>query len=72
MSENQDYVDYLSSRLIELGDSVPNKIKKCMVSPVNETNKKPTFGLDSLPNNIFANPGDVVPNRVGFLNMQAF
>ena len=72
MSENQDYVDYLSSRLIELGDSVPKKIKKCMVNPVNESNKKPTFGLDSLPNNIFANPGDVIPNRVGFSKYASF
>ena len=72
MSDNQDYVDYLSSRLIELGNSVPNKIKKCMVSPVNETNEQSTFGLDSLPNNIFAKPGDVVPNRVGFSRYASF
>ena len=72
MSENQDYVDYLSSRLIELGNSVPNKIKKCMVNPIKESNKKPTFGLDSLPNEIFANPGDVIPNRVGFSKYASF
>ena len=72
MSENQDYVDYLSSRLIELGNSVPNKIKKCMVNPIKESNKKPTFGLDCLPNEIFANPGDVIPNRVGFSKYASF
>ena len=45
MSSNQEYVDYLSSRLIELGDSVPNKIKSCLVDPKTETNRKSIFGL---------------------------
>ena len=72
MSENQDYVDYLSSRLTEIGDSVPKKIKNCIVNPVNESNKQPTFELDSLPNNIFASPGDVIPNRVGFSKYASF
>ena len=72
MSSNQEYVDYLSSRLIELGDSVPNKIKSCLVDPKTETNRKSIFGLSSIPKDMFVKPGEVVPNRVGFSKYASF
>ena len=72
MSSNQEYVDYLSSRLIELGDSVPNKVKSCLVNPETETNRKSIFDLSSIPKDMFVTPGEVVPNRVGFSKYASF
>ena len=72
MSENQDYVDYLSSRLIELGNSVPKKIKQCIINPIDGSNQKPIFELDALPKDIFSKPGESVPNRVGFSKYASF
>ena len=72
MSSNQDYVDYLSSRLVELGESVPKTISTCMVNPNIETNEKDLFDLSSLPEDIFANPGQSIPNRVGFSKYASF
>ena len=72
MSNNQDYVDYLSNRLIELGDSVPNKIKYCSIDPDIETNRKSIFDVSLLPEDMFAKPGEVLPNRVGFSKYASF
>ena len=41
-------------------------------NPIIETNKQPTFELGSLPDNIFAHPGEVIPNRVGFSKYASF
>ena len=72
MSNNQDYVDYLSNRLIELGDSVPNKIKHCSIDPDIETNRKSIFDVSLLPEDMFVKAGEVVPNRVGFSKYASF
>ena len=66
MRENQDYVDYLSSRLIELGESVPEKIKSCTINSKSDFNDKSIFDVSLLPKELFASPGDKLPNRVGF------
>ena len=66
MSDNQEYVDYLAGRLIELGESVPNEIKSCKVKQTINANGKSIFDLNALPDNIFAKPGEKLPNRVGF------
>ena len=66
MSDNQEYVDYLADRLIEMGESVPNEIKSCKVKPAINTNGKSIFDLNTLPDDIFAKPGEKLPNRVGF------
>ena len=72
MSDNQEYVDYLADRLVELGESVPNKIKSCLINPTIETNEKSVFDLNSLPEDIFAKPGESIPNRVGFSKYASF
>ncbi|MBI88923.1 MAG: transketolase [Candidatus Marinimicrobia bacterium] len=66
MSDNPKYVDYLSNRLIELGESVPNEINSCNVTTSNEFDTQSLFDVESLPPDIFVNPGEKVPNRVGF------
>jgi len=66
MSDNPKYVDYLSNRLIQLGESVPNEINSCNVTTSNEFDTQSLFDVESLPPDIFVNPGEKVPNRVGF------
>jgi len=66
MSDNQDYVDYLSERLIEIGESVPVKIGGCKIKSTTQNIEKSIFNLNSLPEDLFVQPGESIPNRVGF------
>ena len=66
MRNNQELVDYLADRLVELGDSVPNDISSCKIKRNNPLDDKDIFNFSNYPSELFANPGDKVPNRVGF------
>jgi transketolase len=66
MENNQDYVDYLANRLVELGESVPEQNAQCKVTVKNPSNDSELFNVDALPDDLFVSPGDKVPNRVGF------
>ena len=72
MGKNKDYVDYLSSRLIELGDSVPQNIETCKLSKDRAAIDKNFFDLKNLPNDIFASPGETRPNREGFSKFASY
>jgi len=63
---NQELVDYLADRLIELGDSVPDTIDGCFVSDSNPLNDKALFDFENYPDELFAESGTKIPNRVGF------
>jgi len=66
MENNQDYVDYLANRLVELGESVPEQNAQCKVMVKNPSNDSELFNVDALPDDLFVSPGDKAPNRVGF------
>ena len=66
MNNNIDLVNYLSDRLINLGNSVPKQIRECTVSAENESKYQKLFNIDHLPDNIFVSPGTKAPNRMGF------
>ena len=66
MHDNQQLVDYLADRLVELGDSVPTDIDECKISESNPLNDKEIFDFENYPDAIFAAPGTSIPNRVGF------
>jgi len=66
LHNNQELVDYLADRLVELGDSVPDEIVSCNVKQSNPLDDKELFNFSSYPSDLFAKPGDKVPNRVGF------
>ncbi len=72
MQNNQEYVDFLSNRLIHLGDSVPTEIKSCKISSNNPTIDSNLFNVESLPDDIFVKPGSSVPNRVGFAKYASY
>ena len=66
LRNNQNLVDYLADRLIELGDSVPQDIDGCKISDSNPLNDKEIFDFKNYPDELFAEPGTKIPNRVGF------
>ena len=66
LRDNQDLVDYLADRLVELGDSVPEGIEGCNISDSNPLNDSEIFDFKNYPNELFAEPGTKIPNRVGF------
>ena len=66
LHNNQNLVDYLADRLVELGDSVPDEIDSCIIEQNNPLNDKELFNFSNYPSDIFAKPGEKVPNRVGF------
>jgi len=66
LHNNQELVDYLADRLVELGDSVPDKLDSCTVKETNPLDDKELFNFSNYPSDLFAKPGDKIPNRVGF------
>ena len=72
MSKNSDLVNYLSDRLVSLGDSVPDYNEKCRVIPEKESDYKNLFNVDRLPDDIFVEPGTKVPNRKGFAKYASY
>ena len=65
MRSQPDLVEYLSSTLLELGESVPEKIDSCRITKANPAKDKKIFDVGSLPNSLFVEPGAKAPNRVG-------
>ena len=66
MHNNQELVDYLADRLVELGNSVPTDIDECKITQYNPLNDKEIFDFENYPDEIFAEPGTNIPNRVVF------
>ena len=66
LENNQDCVDYLSTRLLELGESVPMQSNHCKVSVKNPSNDIDLFNINNLPESLFVKPGEKIPNRIGF------
>jgi len=65
LHSNQKLVDYLADTLIELGDSVPEKLDDCKVTIKNPAHDSELFNVNSLPDTLFVAPGTKAPNRVG-------
>jgi len=66
MSNNVALVNYLSDRLISLGDSVPKQIEECTINSEKEFKPQKLFNVDHLPDDLFVAPGTKAPNRMGF------
>ena len=72
MNKNTDLVNYLSDRLVGLGDSVPEHSEKCRIISEKETDYKNLFNIGTLPDDIFVKPGTKVPNRKGFAKYASY
>ena len=66
MDNNIDLVNYLSDRLISLGNSIPKQIRECTVNTEKESKYQKLFNIDHLPDDLFISPGTKAPNRMGF------
>ena len=64
LERDQALVDYLSGRLVELGDLVPEVIKECRVGKSNPFNDSVITDYESYPDDLFVEPGTNAPNRV--------
>jgi len=65
LHSNQELVDYLADTLIELGESVPEKLDDCKITIKNPADDSKLFNVNSLPETLFVDPGTKAPNRVG-------
>lgn len=66
MEDNEEYVDYLANRLVDLGESVPSKNKNCKIKASNPCHDSKLFNIDELPSDLFVSPNESAPNRIGF------
>ena len=72
LRSNQGLVDYIADTLVDLGDSVPEKIESCKVTVNNPAKDTEVFNIGSLPKDLFVDPGTKAPNRVGFSKYASF
>ena len=72
MKKNKDLVKYLSDRLVNIGDSVPDTINDCNVASKKRLSYTDLFSIDSLPDDIFIEPGTKAPNRKGFAKYASY
>jgi len=64
---NDELVAYLADRLVELGDSVPEKLETfSLPEDKNPLNDSTLFDVSSYPADMWAAPGTKAPNRAGF------
>ena len=61
-------MEYLSDRLIELGDSVPDSSSGSEVFDKNPLHDKKLFDFKNFPASLYKKPGDRAPNRAAFGN----
>ena len=68
MAGDRDFVEWLSDRLVSIGDSVPDRLEGQRVDPsVDLLRDDSTFtDVEKLPAELFAAPGTQAPNRKGF------
>ena len=63
LEKNQPLIDYISDRLLELGDSVPKDIKSNRFNGANPMSDKTISNYLSYPAELFLSPGERAPNR---------
>ena len=68
LRKNDDLVQYLADRLVEIGDSVPEEIEGFRLPVAKNPLKDPAlFDVEKYPPaEMWAKPGDKQPNRAGF------
>ncbi len=66
LENNQNLVNYLVNTLVNVGESIPEKIDGCRINSNNPAKDSKLFDVNSLPEDLFVKPGTKAPNRVGF------
>lgn len=73
LHQDQQLVDYLADRLISLGESVPEDLPGFELGKQGNPYYDPRlFDFTNYPSNLFAEPGDKVPNRAALAKWGAW
>ncbi len=73
LRDDQALVEYLSDRLVELGDSVPTSPEGFKsIAKRNLAEEKGWLAVDKLPKELFVEPGAKVANKDGFAKFGAY
>jgi transketolase len=73
LRQDAELVEYLSDRLVELGESVPEKVAGFQLgAPVNLAADRSWLAPDKLPAELFVPAGAKEPNRAGFAKFGAW
>ncbi len=64
LAKDQDLVDYLADKLVEIGNSVPDQIPTCVVGKSgNPYEDEVIYNYSNYPRQLFVEPGSKVANR---------
>lgn len=73
LHQDQELIDYLANRLVELGESVPTEIPTFHIeSKGNPFNDPRLYDFENYPDDLFAKPGSKVANRAAFAKWGAW
>ncbi|MFT7484522.1 MAG: transketolase [Candidatus Paceibacteria bacterium] len=73
LRKDQELVEYLSDRLVELGESVPTAPEGFKaITKTNLTDNKGWLAIDQLPKELFLEPGKKAANKDGFAKFGAW
>ncbi|MCL4535897.1 MAG: transketolase [Bacteroidetes bacterium] len=73
LRKDQDLVDYLADRLVELGESVPEHIPTfCLNTRTNPWKDPRVYDFEHYPAEMFVKPGSMAPNRAALAKWGAW
>ncbi|MCX5973888.1 MAG: transketolase [Coprothermobacterota bacterium] len=73
LRQDQDLIDYLAQTLANLGEQVPTSIPDCIIKDEkNVFRDQRLFDLGAYPPELFANPGEKLPNRAALAKFGAW
>jgi len=69
LREDQALVNYLADTIVQLGESVPDDLPGFKMKDRNPFHDPRIFDFQNYPPELFAKPGEKVPNRAAFANL---
>lgn len=71
--QDPELLNYLADRLVELGEAVPEDTDRVWIDTTRNPLADPTLtDVQGLPQELFAQPGEIAPNRGGFSKYAAW
>jgi transketolase len=73
LHQDQDLIDYLADRLVEIGESVPEEVPGFRLGKQGNPFEDPElYDYENYPQDLFAEPGEKVPNRAALAKWGAW
>ena len=73
LNKDQELINYLSERLVEIGDSVPNEIQSFQLGKLGDPFiDDRIFDFENYPPELYAKPGEKLPNRAALAKWGAW